>query len=219
MVSSRRWLAALGLAAVVAPAAVVALAATLLGCGDADSSADSSAGSERGTSHPAARPLPSGPEWLRSSDGHLAVRRPSAPGWDCLEARHGEGQGAAVALRCRRSNTSEFLFLAAKTHRQPPDQRVDAETLLMSLYRADNEAFFARVDYRSDGPVFLDGSPGWQAELVAEHPRVGDIRKREAVTIVGDRIFAVSAEGDPRLVSTHAELIEQWFTTVRLARL
>jgi hypothetical protein len=164
-----------------------------------------------------ATPLVAGPGQLASSEGHLRITQPLGPGWDCSEERHGEGPAAAVALRCRRSDPSELLFLAAKTHRQPPDQRVDARTLLMSLYRADNEGFFASLRYRSDGPLELAGTSGWVAELDATHERYGEVRKREALALVGERVFAISAEGRPALWETHGEAIERWFATVEFA--
>lgn len=162
-------------------------------------------------------PLVAGAGQLASSEGRIRITQPIAPGWDCSEERHGEGPGAAVALRCRRSDPSELLFLAAKTHRQPPEQRVDAHTLLMSLYRADNEGFFATLRYRSEGPIELAGTSGWVAELDATHERYGEVRKREALAIVGERVFAVSAEGRPALWDTHADEIERWFATVEFA--
>lgn len=190
---------------------IVALSlASLLGCNTAEPPAPV-AQAESFT------PLVAGAGQLASSEGRIRITQPIGPGWDCSEARHGEGPGAAVALRCRRSDPGELLFLAAKTHRQPPEQRVDARTLLMSLYRADNEGFFATLDYRSDGPFELAGTSGWVAELDATHARYGEIRKREALAIVGERVLAISAEGRPALWASHAPAIEQWFATVEFA--
>jgi hypothetical protein len=163
-------------------------------------------------------PLVPAPGRVLSDDGRIAAAEPEGPGWECLEERHGEAQAAAVALRCRRENPRELLFLAAKTHRQPVDQRTDAQMLLMTLYRADNQAFFDRVEYLRDGPVELAGTWGWEAELVAEHERLGEVRKRERVAIVGDRIFAVSAEGKPELWAKHLDVIDRWFAEVEFAR-
>jgi hypothetical protein len=163
-------------------------------------------------------PLAPAPGRVLSDDGRIAAPEPAGPGWECLEERHGEAVAAAVALRCRRENPREFLFLAAKTHRQPVDQRTDAQLLLMTLYRADNQAFFERVEYLRDGPVELAGSWGWEAELEATHARLGEVRKRERVAIVGDRIFAISAEGKPELWLEHQDAIERWFAGVEFAR-
>ncbi|MFO7566784.1 MAG: hypothetical protein R6X02_29345 [Enhygromyxa sp.] len=153
-----------------------------------------------------------------SAQGRISVPEPRGPGWECVEERHGEAEAAAVALRCRRENPREFLFLAAKTHRQPVDQRTDARLLLMTLYRADNEGFFRAVEYLRDGPVELAGSGGWEAELRAEHEQLGEIHKRERVAILGDRIYAVSAEGKPELWARHLDVIEEWFAGVEFAR-
>jgi hypothetical protein len=163
-------------------------------------------------------PLAASPGRVLSADGRIAGPRPEAFGWECLEERHGDASATAVALRCRRENPREFLFLAAKTHRQPPDQRTDAHTLLMSLYRADNEAFFDRVEYVRDGPAELAGGHGWEAELEAEHARLGVIRKRERVAIIGDRIYAISAEGKPELWTQQLAVIDRWFAEVEFAR-
>jgi hypothetical protein len=163
-------------------------------------------------------PLTASPGRVLSADGRIAAPEPEGPGWECIEESHGEAQAAAVALRCRRENPREFLFLAVKTHRQPPDQRTDAHTLLMSLYRADNEAFFDRVEYLRDGPAELAGGHGWEAELEAQHARLGVIRKRERVAIVGSRVYAVSVEGKPELWTRHADAIERWFGEVEFAR-
>lgn len=164
------------------------------------------------------QPLAQAPGRVLSDDGRISAPEPEGPGWECLEERHGEAEAAAVALRCHRENPREFLFLAAKTHRQPIDQRADAQMLLMTLYRADNLAFFERVEYLRDGPAELAGTWGWEAELVAEHARLGEIRKRERVAIVGDRIFAISAEGEPELWNQHQAAIEQWFAAAEFAR-
>lgn len=163
-------------------------------------------------------PLQPAPGRLVAAQGRVSVQIPTAPGWECLEEQHGEQQATAVALRCRREDPREFLFFSAKTNRQPPDQRTDAQTVLMSLYRADNEAFFARVEYIEDHPATLAGAQGWEAELVAEHARLGPIRKRERLAVVGDRLFAVSAEGAPAQWDAHRAEIEAWFSTVEFAR-
>lgn len=88
----------------------------------------------------------------------------------------------------------------------------------MSLYRADNEGFFQRVEYRASGPASLAGTSGWEAELDAEHDRYGSIRKRERVAIVGHRVFAISAEGRPELWAKHEAAITEWFASVEFAR-
>jgi hypothetical protein len=164
-------------------------------------------------------PLTPAPGRVLSEDGRIAGPEPEGPGWECLEERHGEAEAAAVALRCRRENPREFLFLAAKTHRQPVDQRTDAHTLLMTLYRADNQAFFERVEYLRDGPATIAGSSeGWEAELEAEHARLGVIRKRERVAIIDGRIYAISAEGKPELWTKYSPTIERWFAEVEFAR-
>jgi hypothetical protein len=163
-------------------------------------------------------PLRAAPGRFTSDEGRIRVPIPAGEGWECLHEQHGEGPAAAVAVRCRRADPRELLFFAAKTHRQPPDQRVDAETLLMSLYRADNEAFFERIEVRSSGPATLAGASGWEAELDAQHERYGSIRKRERLAIVGDRVFAISAEGRPELWAAHEAAITEWFATVEFAR-
>lgn len=162
-------------------------------------------------------PLAERPGHVRSDDGRIAGPEPEGPGWECLEERHGDAQAAAVALRCRRENPREFLFLAAKTHRQPADQRTDAHTLLMSLYRADNQAFFDRVEYLRDGPAKVAGVDGWEAELEAEHARLGLVRKRERLAILGDRVYAISVEGKPELWTSHQAAIDRWFAEVEFA--
>lgn len=162
-------------------------------------------------------PLTPAPGRFLAESGRISVPIPVGPGWECLEERQGDAQGSAVALRCRREDPRELLFLAAKTHRQPSDQRTDAETVLMSLYRADNEAFFQRVEYTSSRGATLAGAPGWEAELLAEHERLGAVRKRERLAIVGDRVFAISAEGTPALWDAHAAQIEAWFSGVEFA--
>jgi hypothetical protein len=163
-------------------------------------------------------PLAAAPGRFASTDGRITVPIPAGEGWECLQDQHGEGAAAAVALRCRRVDPGELLFFAAKTHRQPPDQRVDAETLLMSLYRADNEGFFQTVEYRASEPATLAGVSGWEAELDAEHERYGSVRKRERVAIVGHRVFAISAEGRPDLWQVHEAAITEWFASVEFAR-
>ncbi|PRQ05631.1 hypothetical protein [Enhygromyxa salina] len=163
-------------------------------------------------------PLQPAPGRLVAAQGRASVAIPEQPGWECLEEQHGEDQASAVALRCRREDPREFLFLSAKTSRQPPQQRTDAQTVLMSLYRAENEAFFARVEYLSDHAATVAGAPGWEAELVAEHDRLGSIRKRERLAVIGDRLVAISAEGAPELWAAHEAEIERWFATVEFAR-
>jgi hypothetical protein len=162
-------------------------------------------------------PLQPAPGRFVAESGRISVPVPLGPGWECLEERHGDAEAAAVAVRCRRADPRELLFFAAKTHRQPSDQRVDAETVLMSLYRADHEAFFEHVEYTASRAATLAGAPGWEAELVARHARLGEVRKRERLAIVGDRIFAISAEGSPQLWDTHAAQIEAWFADVAFA--
>ncbi len=163
-------------------------------------------------------PLEPVPGRVLSADGRISAPEPEVPGWECLEEAYGDAEAAAVALRCRREDPREFVFLAAKTHRQPAAQRTDAHTLLMTLYRADNEEFFDRVEYLRDGPATLAGAQGWEAELEAEHARLGVIRKRERVAIVGDRVFAISAEGKPELWTKHLDAIETWFAGAEFAR-
>ena len=153
-----------------------------------------------------------------SADGRIAAPIPNGPGWECIEEQHGDAEAAAVALRCRRENPREFLFFAAKTHRQPQGQRIDARTVLMSLYRTDNENFFDRVKYLRDGPAELAGAHGWEAELDAKHRALGSIRKRERLAIIGDRVYAISAEGQPELWTKHIDEIERWFNEVEFAR-
>ncbi len=170
-----------------------------------------------------AQPSPStrvseGPGRFVSADGRIGVAIPEGPGWECLEERHGEAEAAALALRCRRSTAGELFFFTAKTHRLPPDQRVDARTLLLSLYRADLEQLFVNVSTRWDAPAELAGASGWEVELDAEHDKAGRIRKRERVAIVGDRVFAVSAEGDLALWPSYAGAIEPWFVAAQFAR-
>jgi hypothetical protein len=162
-------------------------------------------------------PLAPAPGRFLAASGRISVPIPEGPGWECLEESHGDDEAAAVALRCRREDPRELLFVAAKTHRQPHDQRTDAETVLMSLYRADNEAFFQHVEYTSSRAATLAGAPGWEAELLAEHERLGPVRKRERLAIVGDRVFAISAEGTPALWDAHAAQIEAWFAGVEFA--
>jgi hypothetical protein len=162
-------------------------------------------------------PLTATPGHMLAHSRRISVPIPVGPGWECLEERQGDAEGSAVALRCRRENPRELLFLAAKTHRQPNDQRTDAETVLMSLYRADNEAFFQHVEYTSSGAATLAGTPGWEAELLAEHERLGAVRKRERLAIIGDRVFAISAEGTPALWDAHIAQIEAWFAGVEFA--
>ncbi|MFV8755667.1 hypothetical protein ACNOYE_34380 [Nannocystaceae bacterium ST9] len=192
----------------------LALAVTLLAASACQREDDSSAQVDPD----AFTPLLASPGRFVSDEGRISVPIPSGDGWECLQEQHGRGPSAALAVRCRRVDPSELLFFAAKTHRQPPEQRVDAETLLMSLYRADNEAFFATLEYRSSGPAELAGAAGWEAELDATHERYGVVRKRERVAIVGDRVFAISAEGRPALWQEHAAAIEQWFASVEFAR-
>jgi hypothetical protein len=163
-------------------------------------------------------PIAESPGRVVSTDGRIAGPEPEGRGWECLDERHGEGETAAIALRCRRENPREFLFMAAKTHRQPSAQRTDAHTLLMTLYRADNQAFFDRVEYLRDGPAELAGAQGWEAELEAEHGRLGAIRKRERVAIVDDRVYAISVEGKPELWTQHIAAIERWFAEVEFAQ-
>lgn len=163
-------------------------------------------------------PLAPAPGRFVSVEGRIRVPIPSGEGWECLQEQHGDGPSAAVAVRCRRVDPGELIFFAAKTHRQPPEQRVDAETLLMSLYRADNEGFFDTVEYITSAPAELAGAQGWEAELEASHERYGVIRKRERVAIVGNRIFAISAEGRPELWATHEAAIAEWFASVEFAR-
>jgi hypothetical protein len=162
-------------------------------------------------------PLAPAPGRFLAASGRISVPLPDGPGWECLEESHGDADAAAVALRCRRQDPRELLFFAAKTHRQPSDQRADAETVLMSLYRADNEAFFEHVEYTASRGVSLAGAPGWEAELLAEHERLGAVRKRERLAIVGDRVFAISAEGTPALWAAHATQIEAWLAGVEFA--
>lgn len=164
-------------------------------------------------------PLESAPGRFVASSGRISVPVQADPGWECLEARNPAAsvEAGAVALRCRRTDPREFLFLAAKTHRQPPDQRTNAKTVLMTLYRGDNERFFESVEYLDDGPATLAGAEGWEAELVAEHARLGSIHKRERLAIVGDRIFSISAEGSPALWRRHADEVERWFAGVEFA--
>ncbi len=167
---------------------------------------------------PSFEPLAAGSGRVVSADGRIAAPEPAGQGWECVEETHGDADAAAVALRCRRENPREFLFLAAKTHRQPVAQRTDAQTLLMQLYRADNEGFFEQVEYLRDGPAAIAGAQGWEAELEAEHARAGAVRKRERVGIVGDRVFAISAEGKPELWDRYQADIERWFAEVEFAR-
>jgi hypothetical protein len=190
-----------------------------LGCSGPDSRVEAGAGAGAGASTPAARfePLPAKPATLVSSDGRVRVPVPEGEGWECLEERIGEGEAGATALRCRRSDPREFLFMAAKVSRQPADQRTDARTLLMSLYRADNERFFASVEYLRDGPAALGGASGWEAELATTHAQAGVVHKWERVAIVGDRIYAVSAEGRTQDWDPHAEVIAAWFAGVEIA--
>lgn len=162
-------------------------------------------------------PLAAAPGRFLAASGRISVPIPEGPGWECIEEHHGDAEAAAVALRCRREDPRELLFFAAKTHRQPSDQRADAETVLMSLYRADNEAFFEHVEYTASRGASLAGAPGWEAELLAEHERLGPVRKRERLAIVGDRVFAISAEGTPALWDVHAHEIEAWFAEVEFA--
>jgi hypothetical protein len=186
------------------------LALALLGCGPDEDRAPPPA-----VHAPAEfEPLQPAPGRFVAESGRISVPVPIGPGWECLEERHGDAEAAAVALRCRRADPRELLFFAAKTHRQPSDQRVDAETVLMSLYRADHEAFFEHVEYTASRAATLAGAPGWEAELVARHARLGVVHKRERLAIVGDRIVAISAEGTPELWATHAAQIDAWFAGV-----
>ncbi len=163
-------------------------------------------------------PLLAQPGRFVSTDGRISVPIPAGEGWECLQEQHGQAAAAAVAVRCRRVDPGQLLFFSAKTHRQPPEQRVDAETLLMSLYRADNEGFFTTVEVRSNGPAELAGTPGWEAEFDAKHERYGQVRKRERVAIVGSRVLAISAEGRPDLWDGHTAQIDEWFAAVEFAR-
>ena len=163
-------------------------------------------------------PLTPAPGRFVADNGYISVPEPASEGWECLEERNGDGPGGAVALRCRRANPREFLFVSAKTHRQPPDQRTNAKTVLMTIYREQNEGFFESVEYLRDGPAPLAGVEGWEAELLAEHARAGPIQKRERLAIIGDRIYALSAEGQPDLWKLHGEAIDGWFEGVEFAR-
>jgi hypothetical protein len=194
------------------PLPALALLLGSLACGEPKSDPQSASDPDAFT------PLAPGPGRFTSDDGRIAVPIPAGEGWECLQEQHASGPGAAVAVRCRRVDPRELLFFAAKTHRQPPEQRVDAETLLMSLYRADNEAFFQQVEYRTNGPATLAGASGWEAELDASHERYGAIRKRERLAIVGDRVFAISAEGRPELWAAHEAALGEWFASVEFAR-
>lgn len=200
--------AALGLALV--------LGVGVAGCNRGEGQAEAEAGADPGP--PVFEPLAERPGSLVSADGRMRVTIPAGPGWECVEERLGEGEAGATALRCRRADPGEFLFLAAKLSRQPVDQRTDVRTLLMSLYRADNEAFFDSVDYLRDGAATLAGHPGWEALLEATHAKAGAIRKQERVAIVDGRIYAVSAEGRPELWDAHADAIAAWFAGLELAR-
>lgn len=191
---------------------LVLVVALLAGC--------KSGGDERAPAPAASielEPLAAVPGRFLDARGRISVPIPIGDGWECLEDQHGEGEAAAIAVRCRRADPREFLFFAAKTHRQPRDQRTDAETVLMSLVRAENEAFFERVEYLSSHGATLAGAPGWESELLAVHARLGEIRKRERLAIVGDRIVAISAEGSPSLWEQHREHIERWFAEVEFA--
>jgi hypothetical protein len=194
---------------------VISLAMALLGC---SAKVDEPA---RVEPKPAAQtfvPLAPAPGRFVDRTGRISVPVPDGDGWECIEEQHGEGEAAAIAVRCRRADPHEFLFFAAKTHRQPEDQRVDAETVLMSLYRADNEGFFDRLEYTRSEAATLAGAQGWEAELTAEHARLGSIHKRERLAIVGDRVLAVSAEGSPALWDRHAAQMQRWFADVEFAR-
>ena len=166
-------------------------------------------------------PLEPAPGRFVASDGRISVPVPGSTdeGWECLEERNtaGTAEGSAAALRCRRTNPREFLFMAAKTHRQPPDQRTNAKTVLMTLYREDALGLFESVESLGDGPATLAGAEGWEAEFIGEHGRLGPIHKRERLAIVGDRIFAISAEGVPELWQRHSEAIDRWFAEVEFA--
>lgn len=164
------------------------------------------------------RPLAPAPGRFVSADGRISVPVPAGEGWECLEEQHGEGSAAAVAVRCRRQDPRELLFFSAKTHRQPAEQRADAETVLMTLYRTDNESFFDTLEYVQNGPASLAGAPGWEAELRASHARIGEVRKRERLSVVGDRIYSIAAEGQPGLWQQHQAAVEAWFADVQFAR-
>ena len=179
---------------------------------------DPSAAREDAPAEARFEPLAPSPGRFLDARGRIGAPIPEGPGWECLEDSHGEAEAAAIAVRCRREDPREFLFFAAKTHRQPRDQRVDPQTVLMSLYRADNEAFFETVEYVRDQPASVAGAQGWEAELVATHARIGEVRKRERLAIVGDRVFAISAEGAPDLWARHAAEIDAWFAGVEFAR-
>ncbi len=45
------------------------------------------------------------------------------------------------------------------------------------------------------------------------------MHKRERAVIVGDKIYALSAEGSPELVRAEAETIDRFFSEVRFAGL
>lgn len=115
-----------------------------------------------------------------------------------------------IGFRLERRVQGEFLFLLAKDYMVPPEQVVSAHQLVSEVYPRSYLKMFAKVAIEGIREV-SEGQ--WEADYHFEHERMGVVWKRERVKCVRTHVLLASAEGWPKDMETHSEVVAQWLTT------
>jgi head-tail adaptor len=154
-----------------------------------------------------------------TSDGLVTVEIPAQAGW-AVDATAVDADGAHVsAIKCKRTEAGEFFFAIAKDYTVAPASVCEPEELVSEIYPVLYAKMFASVTLVAVREMVIAGRVWCEADYRFVHPRLGDIDKRERVTVLDEHVLLVSGEGNPDAMRAHGAMLAAWLDGARFATL
>ena len=156
------------------------------------------------------------PQPITTTGGEVSVTSPGAD-WQCTPLQGKQGPDSqAWMVKCKLM-TGGFFFMVAKVYTVPAADVKTAEQLVKEVYPTHYAKFFAEHAISDVKPISIAGHAGLSYRLTAKHARKGPIRKDEQVAVAGDRVYILSAEGDPAKFAAHAPTFASWAAAASFA--
>jgi hypothetical protein len=153
-------------------------------------------------------------ESFASEDGAVTVQRPAESGWECLQVRQLQGDGVVTLVKCRPEEAGRFFFMTAKDATLSAREMKDAKSVVHyanKILKKTYKQLYSTVNFMAEGEVVHKGKPAFELVVDATHDRLGPVRKRERVVLVGDHLLTLTAEGSPEHYEQLQGTIEEWF--------
>ncbi|MGL4464253.1 MAG: hypothetical protein ACRC1K_19050 [Planctomycetia bacterium] len=156
----------------------------------------------------------------RSADGLIGVPYLAGYEWPLDEQCGMEiGDHLTTVVRCRWNRPDRFFFMIAKQYVVKPDEVVDAETLLKTVYADGYRRSFPKIQYDLVHTVPKQGVAWVEAAMQMHHPTKGLVAKLERVYCIGAEVLVVSMEGRVLDVKAAFNNGHRWMDETRFARL